>query len=52
MTGIIAIVLTIVLLAYYGWENKRRDAAPIAHVPDVEFADKTDRENKEVRYKY
>lgn len=52
VTGIVAIVLTVFLLAYYGWENKRRDAAPHRHVLDIEFADKTDRENREVRYKY
>lgn len=41
-----------VLLFYYRWENRRRDAAGTSHQTDVEFSDKTDRENRELRYKY
>ena len=47
-----AIVLTTILLLYYKWENKRRDRAPREHLQDIEFADMTDRENKELRYRY
>ncbi|KAK5105721.1 hypothetical protein LTR62_002337 [Meristemomyces frigidus] len=47
-----AIVLTATLLLYYKWENKRRDRNPPAHRPNIEFLDLTDRENKELRYKY
>ncbi|KAL1605847.1 hypothetical protein SLS59_002966 [Nothophoma quercina] len=41
-----------VLLLYYRFENRRRDAAGTSHQTDVEFSDLTDRENKELRYKY
>ncbi|ORY01750.1 major facilitator superfamily transporter [Clohesyomyces aquaticus] len=48
-----SVVLAVgVLLLYYRWENKRRDKAGIAHQQDIEFSDLTDRENKELRYKY
>lgn len=40
------------LLFYYRWENRRRDAASTSHQADVEFSDMTDRENKELRYNY
>ena len=48
----VAIGTTVLLLLYYRWQNKRRDAAVLEHTRDVEFADLTDRENKEFRYKY
>jgi hypothetical protein len=49
----VAIAATVVLLLYYRWQNKSRDAAGVVeHTRDVEFADLTDRENKEFRYKY
>jgi len=54
----VAIAAAVVLLFYYRWQNKSRDAAAAAavggaeHVRDVEFADLTDRENREFRYKY
>lgn len=48
----VAILTTVVLLLYYRWQNKTRDRANLAHTRDVEFADLTDRENKEFRYKY
>lgn len=48
----VAIGTTVVLLLYYRWQNKTRDAAAVEHTRDVEFADLTDRENKEFRYKY
>ena len=41
-----------ILLFYYRWENRRRDVAGTSHQTDVEFSDITDRENKELRYKY
>jgi hypothetical protein len=49
-----AVVLcaTAVLVFYYRWENRRRDATGASHQADVEFSDMTDRENKELRYKY
>lgn len=45
-------VVVLVLLFYYRWENRRRDDAGIEHRRDIEFSDLTDRENKELRYKY
>jgi len=48
----VAIGTTVLLLLYYRWQNKTRDAAAVEHTRDVEFADLTDRENKEFRYKY
>lgn len=50
----VAIVLTVCLLTYYTWQNRKRDREMVgtAHQRDVEFADLTDRENKEFRYKY
>jgi hypothetical protein len=48
----VAILATVVLLLYYRWQNKKRDNALIEHKRDVEFADLTDLENKEFRYKY
>jgi hypothetical protein len=48
----VAIGTTVLLLLYYRWQNKTRDAAAVEHIRDVEFADLTDRENKEFRYKY
>jgi len=54
VTCAVAAGLTLTLRAYYVWENKRRDklaAAAGAHEKDVEFADVTDRKNKEFRYR-
>ena len=48
----VAILATVVLLLYYRWQNKRRDKAMVEHKRDVEFADLTDLENREFRYKY
>jgi hypothetical protein len=48
----VAIAATVALLMYYRWQNKKRDAAVVEHTRDVEFADLTDRENMEFRYKY
>ncbi|KAK3056983.1 hypothetical protein LTR09_002021 [Extremus antarcticus] len=50
----VAILATVVLLLYYRWMNKKRDnaMANVEHQRDVEFADLTDLENKEFRYKY
>lgn len=54
VTCAVAAVLTVVLRMYYVWENKRRDGlveeGVVGHVDDVEFADVTDRRNKEFRY--
>lgn len=46
------IVLTILLVLYYRWENTRRDRHPQEHRENIEFADLTDKENTELRYKY
>jgi hypothetical protein len=48
----VAIAAAIALLMYYRWQNKKRDGAVVEHTRDVEFADLTDRENMEFRYKY
>lgn len=48
----VAIVLTILLLVYYLWENHKRDKNPVEHQENIEFADLTDMQNKEFRYKY
>lgn len=50
----VAILAAVTLLCYYMWQNKRRDKkmATMQHRQDVEFADLTDRENIEFRYKY
>ncbi|KAF2167091.1 hypothetical protein M409DRAFT_54297 [Zasmidium cellare ATCC 36951] len=50
----VAIVLTLVLLAWYVWQNRKREkqTAGIEQEPDVEFADLTDRENAWFRHKY
>jgi hypothetical protein len=48
----VAIAAAVALLMYYRWQNKTRDAAVVEHTRDVEFADLTDRENMEFRYKY
>ena len=51
-----ACVLTIILMMYYKWENKKRDRMAseglIEHRADIEFADLTNIENKEFRYTY
>lgn len=48
-----ALVMTVVLRAYYVWENRRRGrtAGVLEHVADMEFADLTDRQNVEFRYR-
>ena len=62
VTCAVAVGLALLLRAYYSWENGRRDklAATTAqqegilghgHRDDVEFADITDRQNKEFRYR-
>lgn len=47
-----AIVLTVVLLLYYKYENRKRDRHPQEHQENIEFLDLTDRENREFRYKF
>lgn len=46
-----AALLTVVLMLYYMWENKKRDQkyAHEAHRENSEFFDLTDRENHEFR---
>ncbi|ETS84022.1 hypothetical protein PFICI_05898 [Pestalotiopsis fici W106-1] len=52
VTSAVAVVLTAILMAYYSWENKRRDRlAQEGHKENIEFLDLTDRENKEFRYR-
>lgn len=49
----VAILATLVLLFYYRWQNKIRDKIDeVVHVVDQEFADMTDRDNKEFRYAF
>lgn len=48
-TVVVAVVL---LLLYYRWENKRRDKVALEHQQDIEFSDLTDKENRELRYKF
>ncbi|PSK60358.1 High-affinity nicotinic acid transporter [Elsinoe australis] len=54
VTCLFAAAVAILLRFYYMWENKRRDKLMVEkglhHRTDVEFADKTDRENLEFRY--
>jgi predicted MFS family arabinose efflux permease len=46
----VAIIFTILLRCYYGFENRRRDKMPSQeHQEDSEFLDLTDRENPEFR---
>jgi hypothetical protein len=49
VTAAVAIALTGALLAYYSWENKRRDSLQVEHKENAEFLDLTDRENLEFR---
>lgn len=53
VTCAVAIACTVVLRAYYGAVNKRRDAVvEVGEVKrDIAFADITDRRNKEFRYR-
>ena len=50
-----AVLFTMILQAYYVWENKRRDRLVregyVQHQIDVEFSDLTDRQNLEFRYR-
>jgi hypothetical protein len=50
-----AVLFTIILQAYYVWENKRRDRLMrkgyVQHQIDIEFSDSTDRQNLEFRYR-
>lgn len=50
----VSLVTTAVLMAYYRWENRRRDKVHggIAHRENSEFFDLTDRENKEFRVSF
>jgi hypothetical protein len=49
-----AVFLTLGLQAYYVFENRRRErlvrSGLVEHKVDIEFADVTDRKNKEFRY--
>ncbi|KAK8022095.1 allantoin permease [Apiospora rasikravindrae] len=52
VTSALACVLTGILMAYYAWENKRRDRLGVGHKDNSEFLDMTDRENLEFRYRW
>lgn len=56
VTCAVAIILTVMLRAYYMWENRRRDRlvenGEIGHLVDGEFGDRTDKNNLEFRYTY
>lgn len=41
--------MTLLLMTYYSWENKRRDKLTVEHQENSEFLDLTDRENLEFR---
>lgn len=51
VTTAFACCLTIALMAYYAYENKRRDrvVAEVEHKENSEFLDLTDQENMEFR---
>ncbi|KAK7739024.1 hypothetical protein SLS53_005922 [Cytospora paraplurivora] len=53
VTTAFACCLTIALMAYYAYENKRRDrvVAEVEHKENSEFLDLTDQENLEFRYR-
>ncbi|GAB7356406.1 hypothetical protein MBLNU459_g7180t1 [Dothideomycetes sp. NU459] len=55
VTCAVAACISLILRTYYIWENKRRDKlveeTHMDHKADIEFADVTDRKNKEFRYK-
>lgn len=50
----VAILTTVLLLWYYRWQNKKRDREleGVEHKRDIEFADLTDLENREFRYRF
>ncbi|ORY68537.1 allantoate permease [Pseudomassariella vexata] len=52
VSAAVSVASTGLLMAYYSWENKRRDSiySGIGHKENSEFLDLTDRENKEFRY--
>ncbi|KAK7918051.1 hypothetical protein PG985_009925 [Apiospora marii] len=52
VTSALACVLTGVLMAYYRWENKRRDRLAANQKEGSEFLDMTDRENVNFRYRW
>jgi hypothetical protein len=51
VANFISIALTLVLLGYYMWENRRRDKLTVdaPHQENVEFMDLTDMKNLEFR---
>ena len=55
VTCAFAAFVAVMLRFYYMWENKRRDGlvsrGEVRHLKDGEFADRTDRENLEFRYR-
>jgi hypothetical protein len=46
------VIAVAILLGYYRWENGRRDKEGLQHQENIEFSDMTDRENRELRYKF
>lgn len=50
----VSVVLTLILMGMYKWENNRRDKwareTGYVHQPDIEFMDLTDKQNPEFRY--
>lgn len=50
----VTIVLTVVLLGYYVWQNRKKEklTAGMVQERDVEFKDLTDKENLWFRYRY
>jgi hypothetical protein len=52
VTCVFAAAMSMVLRAYYTWENRRRERNAVGgHVEDEEFLDLTDRENRKFRYR-
>lgn len=55
VTCAFAAIMTLLLQSYYMWENKRRarllQEGAVEHKVDIEFADVTDRKNKEFVYR-
>ncbi|KAK8108515.1 hypothetical protein PG984_014316 [Apiospora sp. TS-2023a] len=52
VTSALACVLTGILMAYYAWDNKRRDKLGAEHKDNSEFLDMTDRENPDFRNRW
>ncbi|KAJ7486963.1 major facilitator superfamily domain-containing protein [Mycena latifolia] len=60
VSQLVSAVLAIILRVYYGWQNSRKDAVEgrereageAKEIPNIEWLNLTDKENKTFRYKY